>query len=446
MGRSGSGVEVRDSSIRIKFILNEETIRERVTVNGKSLEPTPPNIKYAERLAAEIKRRIELGNFSFADFFPDSVRATHESHEATTFGKLADLWLESCGRLSDASRDQYGTAVRLWKRVFGENTLIRDITHKMLAGKIGAYPWSTAKTHNNYLIALRGIFDLEYPGPATINNPMNGIENMKVVRTLPDPMSISERDAILVDMKAQYDERVHAYFQWMFYTGMRPEEAIALRWSDIDWNRMTVRIQRVRTFKGSERDGSKTHAEREVDLLPQVVDALLTMKPYTFMQKIEREGDTDTAADIFQNPITGKAWHDERAQRDTYWRPTLKRLGIRWRTAYNTRHTFATVALMAAVPPAYIANQLGHSVKMLLEKYARWIPENDDGSARAMLAAAMANSQTEIQNSSQIRPKKRMGQPKWPPHKDIFGRRDWTRTNDPHHVNGVNPKTPYVTY
>jgi integrase len=213
MGRSGSGVEARDSSIRIKFVLNGETIRERVTINGKSLDPTPANRKYAERLAAEIKRRIDLGNFSFAEFFPDSARARTEKHEATTFDKLADLWLESCGRLSDASQSQYASAVRLWKRLLGEKTLIRDITHKTLASKIGAHPWSTAKTHNNYLIALRGIFNLEYPGPATIHNPMNGIKDMKVVRTLPDPLSASERDAILGDMKTQYDERVHAYFQ-----------------------------------------------------------------------------------------------------------------------------------------------------------------------------------------------------------------------------------------
>ena len=59
MGRSGSGVEVRESSIRIKFVLHGEPVKERVTLNGKSLEPTPANIKYATRLAADIRRRIE---------------------------------------------------------------------------------------------------------------------------------------------------------------------------------------------------------------------------------------------------------------------------------------------------------------------------------------------------------------------------------------------------
>lgn len=94
MGRIGTGVEVRDSSIRILFILNGEKIKERVTLNGKSLEPTPANIKYATRLAADIKRRIAQGAFDYADFFPDSPRAKIEDAKRSTFGDLADLWLK----------------------------------------------------------------------------------------------------------------------------------------------------------------------------------------------------------------------------------------------------------------------------------------------------------------------------------------------------------------
>ena len=82
--------------------------------------------------------------------------------------------------------------------------------------------------------------------------------------------------------------------------------------------------------------------------------------------------------DLFENPVTGRAWHDERSQRD-HWTPTLKRLGIRRRRAYCTRHTYCTAALMAGLNPAYIAGRAGHSVKMLLEVYARWIPGADAG-------------------------------------------------------------------
>jgi integrase len=176
----------------------------------------------------------------------------------------------------------------------------------------------------------------------------------------------------------------------MFFTGMHPEEAIAVYWSDLDLRRQSVRVQRVRTFKGSERDGSKTHTERDVDLVPQALEALRTMRAYTLLRRAERAQEEDTEADVFQNPTTSRPWHDERSQRDHYWKPALKHLGIRWRRAYNTRHTYATVALMAGVPPACIASQLGNSVKMLLGRYARWIPGGDQGNARELLVAAMA--------------------------------------------------------
>lgn len=381
MGRTGTGVEVRASSIRIKFSVGGVTHRERLTLNGKSLPPTPANIKYAHRVAAEVRRRIEAGAFTFAEYFPDSPHAQDDARPET-FGHLADVWLRSQGRLAEATKGQYATAVRFWKRMLGDR-LVKDVTHKLLAAKIGAYPWPSAKTHNNYLIALRGILALEYRAGTS---PATGIENIRVVKKLPDPLTTDERDTILVDLQQHYDERVYAYFLWQFYTGMRPEETIALRWSYIDWKRKTARVQRVRTYRGGERDGSKTHSERDVDLLPQAMDALRLMKPHTYMLKTARD---DGSADVFQNPVTGRPWHDERSQRDHYWKPSLKRLGIRWRRAYNTRHTFASAALMAGVPPAYIASQLGHSVKMLLDKYARWIPGADSGSARDMMERAM---------------------------------------------------------
>lgn len=424
MGRKGSGVEVRPYSIRLAFVLNGEEIRERLTLNGASLKPTPANIKHAHRMAAQIRKDIEAGVFNYAEYFPDSPRAKSDGSGPATFGELADLWLDSQGKLTPATRNQYGTAVRFWKKLLGEKRLLKDITYILLTSKIGGYPWPSAKTHNNYLIALRGILGLVYRGPESAKSPLIGIANMKVIKKLPDPLTTADRDLLLADIKAHYDARIYAYFVWQFYTGMRPEETIALRWSDVDWSRQTVRVQRVRTFKGSERDGSKTHSEREVDLLPQAVEALHLMKPHTFLLKVERERDPDSAAEIFQNPVTGKAWHDERSQRDHYWKPAMKRTGIRWRTPYHTRHTFATAALMTGTRAGYIAAQLGHSEKMLHDKYARWMPENDRGNARAMLAAGMAvaaDSSHEPPTTAEGGDNPLISLPN-------FGRRDWTRT------------------
>jgi integrase len=113
--------------------------------------------------------------------------------------------------------------------------------------------------------------------------------------------------------------------------------------------------------------------------------ALDAMRAYTLLKRDEHGRESD----IFENPVTGTRSHDERSQRDHYWHPTLKRLGIRRRRAYCTRHTYCTIALMAGIKPAYIAAQAGHSIKMLLDVYARWLPDNDGGTERVRLAEAM---------------------------------------------------------
>ena len=427
MGRKGSGVEKRKNSIRLTFVFNGEPCRETLRTGGHPLEPTPANIKYANQVSKEIRRQLELGTFDYAEFFPDSERAKEVTPDS--FGELAKMWLESKGQLTEATLDQYGTAVRLWIKLLGKHTPMAALTFQVISHKIGQHPWASAKSHNNYMIALRGIFDFEYRGPRAAANPMIGIKNLKTVKKLPDPLTPMERDRVLADLWKRYDERVWAYYCFAFFTGMRPEEIIALRYSDIDFNTAVARIRRVRTFKGSERDGSKTQAERDVDLVPMALEAIGLMKKYTFMKRL----DDGTEADIFENPNTGRAWHDERSQRDHYWHPTLKRLGIRKRRSYATRHTYCTAALMHGVNPAYIANQAGHSVKMLLEKYARWIPGADGGSERLLLAAAMGGSMI----SSPVLPQKTNSLDKSLKTNQKIGRHDWTRTNDPYHVKVV---------
>ena len=56
----------------------------------------------------------------------------------------------------------------------------------------------------------------------------------------------------------------------------------------------------------------------------------------------------------------------------------MEALGIRRRRQYATRHTYATACLMAGMTPMFVAKQLGHSLQVLLEIYARWIESDSD--------------------------------------------------------------------
>ena len=292
---------------------------------------------------------------------------------------------------------------------------MRSITHGKVSSIVGGHPWKSAKLLNNYLIVLRGIFAVA-SRDLKIENAMDGVNNQRHQAKGPDPLQADETAAILDHMRQRYDMRVFAYFLFAFTTGMRPEEIIGLRWQDIDWNLRQARIERAKT--AGEIKPLKTYVIRDVDLVPAAMGALNLMKTHTFMKGEE--------AEVFQNPVTGKSWHDERSQRDHYWKPTLRKLGIRARKAYQARHTYATRALMAGVAPAYIARQLGHkNTQMLFRVYAKWIDGADGGNEKRRLEAASI-SPVFLREPSELVASE--GQ---------IGRRDWTRTNDPHHVKVV---------
>lgn len=380
MGRSGTGVEPREKSIRVNFTLDGAWQRVRLAI-----PPTPANMRYAERLVKQVNQAIARGTFTWEEFFPDAPQAK-KAKAAHSFGEWCDLWLATKGRLATKTLNQYRNALNVWKDMFGAESAIEQLSHAKVAAKIGSTPWKSAKLLNNYLICLRGVFALA-GRDLKLDNPMEGIENSKHQKPQPDPLTFDEMEMVLAHMQKHCDPRMGAYFEVAFFTGMRPEELIALRWCDIDWNNQTIRVERART--AGELKPLKTYNARDIDLVSRALTALQTMKPWTMMGGME--------AEIFQNVETNKPLHDERSQRDHFWTPTLRRLGIRHRRAYQTRHTYATNSLAAGANPAYIARQMGHkNAKMFFTVYAKWIDGADRGREKAKVEALIGKEKTRL--------------------------------------------------
>ena len=61
--------------------------------------------------------------------------------------------------------------------------------------------------------------------------------------------------------------------------------------------------------------------------------------------------------------------------RERVWKPALRRAGLRDRTMYQARHTFATLTLELGESPGWVAKQLGHTnAEMVYRRYHRFIP------------------------------------------------------------------------
>jgi len=324
-------------------------------------------------LLVEIREKIRHGTFAIADYFPDYAGVADT--RALTFGDYSKRYEASLSKKAAATREDYRKQLRaIWSPVFGDR-LIHEIRYseiEQVIGNLGV----TAKTLNNYLIPLRGVLAFAVKDGAISKNPADGIENAKVQKPQPDPFEQSEVELIIEDLAANAHPQIANYFAAAFFGGFRPSEQIAIQWKDVDFKRRCVRVQRA-VVRGKAKDSTKTYVARDVELTARAWAAFEAQRRHTQL----------AGRQVFWNPTTGQAWHDIQMQW-RYWGASLKRLGIRYREPYQTRHTFATLALMAGSNPAWIARQMGNSAPIMFKTYAKWIDGADKGAERAKMDAA----------------------------------------------------------
>ena len=336
-----------------------------------------------------IQAAITADVYRREDFFEGRAQAV----ATRTFRDCAKDWLQTIV-IAKSTRDSYEVALSAsWYPSLGD-LVLADIRYSDIAKVVAERAKVVSgKTINNHLIVLRGVFDVAMKDGLIAKDPTAGIENLKHQSPPPDPFDGRERQRILAYMEAMFPDRVFNYFVLAFDTGLRPSEQIVLSWPDIDWARRKAKISKARVV--GEEKGTKTNTVREVDLSDAALAALERQKAHTFMKRPE--------GPVFENPETGKPWHDLQVQRRRYFVPTLTALKIRHRDMYQTRHTFATLLLMGGVNPTYISKQLGHAnTGMLFKVYGTWIEGADRGAEAAKANALLAQSSTNCPRDAKV--------------------------------------------
>ncbi|MBF8177703.1 Arm DNA-binding domain-containing protein [Herminiimonas contaminans] len=363
-GKSVSGVDVRETSIRIVFSFEGKQRRETLCFNNEPLAPTPPNIKHAIRIAAEVRDKVSNGLFSYADYFPNSPRA--KANQAGTVGEFMDKWFAQL-ELKDSTLSEYRRMKEnFWKPAIGKKRIER-ITHSDITAALKTGTWSSNRTRNNMLYMLRAVFNLAVADGLIPKNPCITIESAQWQRKKPDPFSIVEANRIIASLHEKRHEQVANFYEFMFFSGLRTGEGLGLEWANIDMNKRVVVVKQ--SFVRGKMQETKTSSERTVKLTNRAFEALKRQKAWTFLSDSGR---------VFHNPATNKPWAKEQNLSEPNWKPTLKFLGIRYRKPYNTRATYATIGLMSGARPAYMAAQLGHSLEVFYRDYADWIADQDD--------------------------------------------------------------------
>lgn len=389
------GVERHGNGMRITFHYRRKRCREVINI-----PITKANIKHAARLREAILHEIAIGTFDYAKHFPNSKSAIRLDAGAQlrdiSIGDLVERYLLMKEvDIGDNARGRYRSILSMLARDLDPSRLVSTMrpedcqswrrylitSPRGRTGKVLA-----PRSVNYYLMVASGLFSWAKANSYTTQDLAGALNKVEVVRDRPDPFDQDEEARLVAAARHPMDA---AWIKLAIWTGMRTGEICALAWEDIDMElgELTVRrnITQLRTFKPP-----KTGKERTLVLLPPAIEALHDLRAITAMQKTHmiarslRDGRQVMEPCTFV--ITPVVTSRSPPQAICYtaftlgdkWDRLVRRAGIRRRTQYHTRHTFASRMLTAGANPEWVGAYLGHEdSQMVRTVYGSWIPEHD---------------------------------------------------------------------
>ncbi|EOA8199559.1 TPA: Arm DNA-binding domain-containing protein [Enterobacter hormaechei] len=392
-----TGVEIHSGKLRISF--KYKNVRCREVLQGWAI--TNANIKKAGNLRALICAEIQLGTFKYEERFPESKalkKFSSPGKSVSTFGDLCDAYhAVKEVEISPSTMMITRSVSALFTKIIGESTAIEDIQlndmllyrKKLLEGefKSRGEGQRTVRTVNSFMSQLCRMLSFAYLSNYIQHKPFENIKSLKTSELDPDPLLKEEFEALTKHWKGQ------PLNLWTFavYTGLRHGELTGLAWEDVDLVNGEVHVKRTMTL--TKRFGPpKTKAGiRTIKLLKPALDALTSQfeltghkEPMEIVLHHRERGKTERQKLKFcfvpNHEESRKSRHYSQNTIKLTWSGAMRKAGVRHRSPYHIRHTFACWLLSAGANPSFIASQMGHkNARMVYTVYSKWIARmNDD--------------------------------------------------------------------
>jgi integrase len=221
-----------------------------------------------------------------------------------------------------------------------------------------------ARTRHKLFRTFRQVLEQAVVWELIERNPTERIRNKQVRldedREIQPFASWEEVEAIAAELLPTYK----ALPTFLVGTGMRPEEALALEWRDIDRAEAVASIERVHTRGRTKPCMKSDRQRRRVPLRAKVLEALAE-HPRRLDTKLVFYGHDGDYLKL------GTFYH-------RHWRPALEAAGIARRGPYACRHTFAAWAIAAGVQLFYLSRIMGTSVTQIDKTYGHLVPDSED--------------------------------------------------------------------
>lgn len=206
------------------------------------------------------------------------------------------------------------------------------------------------------------IFDDAIRDEIIDKNPISKVKVPELDKVEVKSFSLDEVKKIISIAK----DDMKAFSALGFFSGMRSGEIIGLMWSDIDFEKREIHIQRAIRM-GTISTPKTKNSIRTIDILDNLLPYLKEQYAMTGAKN----------SYVFLND-KDEHYYDIKRIRNTKWKNLLKECDIPFRTIYQMRHTFATIMIENNEDILWVSNMLGHTdSSMTLQMYAKYRKRED---------------------------------------------------------------------
>lgn len=214
------------------------------------------------------------------------------------------------------------------------------------------------------VVVLQGCLKTAVQWRYIATNPVRAVEKPPVPKRkrVVNPIDAVTVEAIRSALLKDGRLRDATIVSLLAYAGLRPQEALALRWADVEDDCLV--IERALAF-GNLKE-TKTGESRTVRLLSPLAADVTEWRL--------AQGAPPRTAPLFSRE-DGDLWqeHDYRNWRERTYNPAARAAGVESPRPYDLRHGFASLLFREGVNPVEIAEELGHSLATLLAVYSHVI-------------------------------------------------------------------------
>jgi integrase len=329
--------------------------------NGRRKSKRIGSESAAREAAAKIEAKLVLKEFEIEK---------HTS-KAPTFKDHAKLWLSLPHDWKQSTRESY--ELNLKNHIYPAlgkyplNEIGRKDLKAFFDGLLskGKSPATVAGIR----APIKGILSHAVDSELIEVNPiLNLTIAMRKKKTLVEPLTEPEAEKLLQAAKKHLGGHYYPHILCALRTGMRLGELKALQWSDIDFDKRQIEVQR--SCRRGVISDTKNHKRRRVDITPLLTD---TLKELKLTQKKRAIESGRPFSDFVFASRRGNIFIRvpfEYALRKCLEAAKLKRIRI-----HDLRHTYATIRLLRGHNIGDVSYQLGHSsIKITYDVYGHWIP------------------------------------------------------------------------